>query len=279
LQPATIKLFLVHGEPNGLRTAEISSWTGKAIACPRNKLTDLFAREEIKKAGVYCLTGTDPNSGDPALYIGEAESVGKRLKGHSDKDYWVQVVAFISKDENLTKAHIKYLEGKLIDRAIEVGKAKLQNSTSSGAKLPEPDTAEMDIYLEKVYQLLPILGIDLFTSVVQLAIDEKITLFCKIKGLTAKGKRTPNGFLIFKDSQAVLQHRPSSKWSKKRREELIEQGILVKEDDHYIFSKDIEFTSPSTAAAMVRGGATNGLTGWKTSDGKSLKELEQNIKI
>jgi predicted type IV restriction endonuclease len=279
LQPVTIRLFLAHGEPNGLRTAEISNWTGKAIACPRNKLIDLFAREEIKKAGVYCLTGTDPDSGDPALYIGEAESVGKRLKSHSDKDNWVHVVAFVSKDENLTKAHVKYLEGKLIKRAIEAGKAKLQNSTSSGAKLPEPDTAEMDVYLEKVYQLLPILGVDLFSSVASSAIDEKIALFCKIKGLTAKGKRTSNGFLVLKGSQAVLQHRPSSKWSKKRREELIEQGILVIENDYYVFSKDVEFTSPSTAGAMVRGGATNGLTAWKTSDGKSLKELEQDIKI
>ena len=277
MQPATIRLFLAHGEPNGLRTAEISNWTGKAIACPRNKLADLFTREEIKKAGVYCLTGTDPDSGDPALYIGEAESVGKRLKGHSDKDYWIQVIAFVSKDENLTKAHVKYLEGKLIDRAIEVGKAKLQNSASSGAKLPESDTAEMDVYLEKVYQLLPILGVDLFVSTTASVIDENAILICRIKGLTAKGKRTPNGFIVFKGSQAVLQHRPSSKWSRKRREELIGQGILVKEDTHYVFSRDIEFTSPSTAGAMIRGGATNGLIVWKTSEGKTLKELEQGI--
>ncbi len=275
MQPATIRLFLAHGEPNGLRTAEISNWTGKAIACPRNKLTELFAREEIKKAGVYCLTGTDPDSGDPALYIGEAESVGKRLKGHSDKDFWINVVTFVSKDENLTKAHVKYLEGKLIERAIETGKAKLQNSASSGAKLPEPDTAEMDVYLEKVYQLLPILGVDLFASVGFSASDEKITLFCKIKGLTAKGKRTSNGFLVFKGSQAVLKDRPSSIWAKKRREELIDKGVLILEDDHYVFSKDVEFTSPSTAGAMVRGGATNGLKAWKTSDGKTLKELEE----
>jgi len=279
VQPATIKLFLVQGHPSELRTAEISNWTGKAIACPRNKLSDLFTREEITKAGVYCLTGTDPESGEPALYIGEAESVGKRLKDHSDKDYWVHVVAFVSKDENLTKAHIKYLEGKLIERAIEAGKAKLQNSTSSGAKLPESDTAEMDIYLEKVYQLLPILGVDLFIPIAASSLDEKLTLFCKIKGLTARGKRSANGFLIFKGSQSVLKDRPSSKWARRRREELIEKGVLVKENDHYIFSRDIEFTSPSTAGAMVRGGTTNGLIVWKTKNGKSLKDLEQDVKL
>ena len=116
-------------------------------------------------------------------------------------------------------------------------------------------------------------------SVATSIIDEKVTLICTIKGLTAKGKRTPNGFLVLKGSQAILQHRPSSKWSKKRREELIGQGILVKEDTYYVFSKDVEFTSPSTAGAMVCGGATNGLVAWKTSEGKTLKELEQEIKI
>ncbi len=136
MQPATIKIFLTHGVPDELRTAEISNWTGKAIACPRNKLKDLLAREEITSPGIYFLIGTDPETGNHALYIGEAESVGKRVKGHSDKDYWVNVVVFVSKDENLTKAHIKFLEGKLIERANEIGKAKLFNSASSGAKLP-----------------------------------------------------------------------------------------------------------------------------------------------
>jgi hypothetical protein len=277
MQPATIKLFLAQGDPDGLRTAEISNWTGKAIVCPRSKLRDLIAREEMKKPGIYCLTGTDPISGEPALYIGEAESLAKRLKDHSDKDYWVQVITFISKDENLTKAHIKFLEGKLIERAAEVGKSKLQNASSSGAKLPESDIAEMNVYLEKVYQLFPILGVELFTSFSTPAIDEKTTLYCKIKGLTARGKRTAAGFLVYKGSQAVLQHRPSSKWSRKRREELVSRGVLVKENDHYVFSKDVEFGSPSTAGSMIRGGATNGLLAWKTSRGKTLKDVEQEI--
>ncbi len=80
-----------------------------------------------------------------------------------------------------------------------------------------------------------------------------------------------------KDSQAVLKHRPSAKWSRKKREELIKTGILVQEDDHYVFSKDLEFGSPSTAGAIVKGGSTNGLTAWKTSKGKPLKDLEEEI--
>jgi hypothetical protein len=277
LQPTTIKIFLCHGLPDGLRTAEISNWTGKAIACPRSHLSDILSRDEIKRPGVYFLTGTDPGTGTPALYIGEAEAVAKRLKGHSNKDYWVHAVVFVSKDENLTKAHVKYLEGKLLERASENGKAVLYNSASSGARLPESDTAEMNVFLEKIYQLLPILGVDLFTPLEATPVDEKYLLFCTIKGLTARGRRTRNGFVVLQGSQAVLKHRPSAKWTRQKREELIHDGVLVQEDDHYVFSNDFEFGSPSTAAAMVRGGATNGLTAWKTAEGKTLKQLEKDV--
>lgn len=77
---ATIKLFLPRGDGKSLRTAEISSWTGKAIAAPRTELEDLLAREKLDKAGVYILLGTDSESGSPRAYIGEAEVIRDRLK-------------------------------------------------------------------------------------------------------------------------------------------------------------------------------------------------------
>ena len=123
MDAASIKIFLPTGRPDGLRTAEISNWTGKAIACPRAEMGSLFNREELKKTGIYMLLGEDPESGERAAYIGEAEIVGTRLKIHQDKDFWIQVIVFVSKDENLTKAHVKFLEGELIKKAQEVGKA------------------------------------------------------------------------------------------------------------------------------------------------------------
>jgi hypothetical protein len=77
---ATIKLFLPHGDAKSLRTAEISNWTGKAIAAPRTELDDLLRREELDKAGIYILSGVDPLSGSPRAYIGEAEVIRDRLK-------------------------------------------------------------------------------------------------------------------------------------------------------------------------------------------------------
>lgn len=276
MQAATIKLFLVHGSPSGLRTAELSNWSGKAIAAPRTEIPDLVKREELTSPGFYLLTGVDPDTGERAIYIGEAENVANRLKGHASKDFWNAATVFVSKDENLTKAHIRYLEGILIEKANNNGAAVVMNSASSGSKLPESDAAEMDLFLEKCLQLLPVLGVSDFNETVNQVSDSKELLYCKIKGLAATGKRTANGFVIFEGSQAVLKHRPSAVYSRKKRELLIEKGLLRQEKDYYVFIKDMEFGSPSTAATVVRGGASNGLTAWKNSKGSSLKELEAN---
>ncbi|MDH5525431.1 MAG: GIY-YIG nuclease family protein [Desulfobulbaceae bacterium] len=275
-QPATIKLFLVHGSPNGLRTAELSNWSGKAVSAPRTEISSLLNREELGSPGFYLLTGVEPDSGDRAIYIGEAENVSKRLKGHAGKDFWNSATVFVSKDENLTKAHIRYLEGKLIQMATNNGSSVLMNSASSGARLPESDEAEMDVFLEKCLQLLPVLGVTDFNPTIDPQSDKEELLYCKIKGLTARGKRTATGFVVFTGSQAVLEHRASAKSMRIKREQLIEKGHLKEQNDHLVFTKDIEFGSPSTAGGVVRGGNTNGLIDWKNSSGKQLKEIEAN---
>ena len=209
---ATIKLFLVNGEPKRLRTAELSNWTGKAVAGPRSEFESVLAREESQKSGVYFLTGNEPESGKGAVYIGEAECVRDRLKSHLDKDFWNQVVFFTSKDENLTKAHIRYLEGRLIEQTRHAARAIVQNGQSSGARLPESDREDMEIFLEKVHQLLPVLGVEVLVPVAApaTATTERELLFCEIKGLKATGHLTPNGFVVLAGSQAVLTERPSS---------------------------------------------------------------------
>jgi hypothetical protein len=276
LEPVSIRVFLPTGKADGLRTAEIINWSGKALACPRSDIGALLARDELKGPGVYILVGTDPDSGEPAVYVGEAESVATRLKTHQDKDFWVQALVFVSKDENLTKSHIKYLEGELIRRGNEVGKAVLQNSQSSGAKLPEADSADMAAYLRRMYQLLPLLGTSMFEPTTATPLGAPKLLECNIKGLVARGHRTPSGFVVLEGSQAVGPHRPSAKRVRDFRERLKVQGVLVTDGENLRFSRHHEFSSPSAAAAAVRGGNSNGLLNWKDATGKSLRELEES---
>ena len=276
---ATIKLFLVHGDAKRLRTAELSNWTGKAIAGPRSELDGVLARDEAAKSGVYFLSGTDSESGKSAVYVGEAESIRDRLRGHLDKDFWNHVVFFISKDENLTKAHVRYLEGRLIEQAKLAGRALVMNGQSSGSKLPESDREDMEIFLERIHQLMPVLGADALLPIGSAPAGraEKQILVCEIKGLKATGHLTPTGFVVLKGSQAVLKERASAHqypYTLASRRRLIEDGTLVEDGEHLKFTRDSEFSSPSAAATVVHGGSANGLLAWKSKGGKTLKELE-----
>lgn len=276
---ATIKLFLIHGDPKRLRTAELSNWTGKAVAGPRSEFEGVLGREEAGGSGIYLLTGIDPGSGEPAIYIGEAEKIRDRIKAHVEKDFWNQAVFFVSKDENLTKAHIRYLEGRLIESARSAGRALVTNGQGSGSRLPESDREDMEVFLGKINQLLPVLGVELLVPTARA--DEKGSteqkFFCDIKGLRARGYPVPDGFLVLKDSEAVLEDRASSEkwpWTRNLRRKLMDDGVLEVRGDRLAFTKDKEFSSPSAAAAVVHGGHANGLMAWKTDKGKTLKEIE-----
>ena len=275
MQGATIKIFLVNGNPEGLRTAEISNWTGKAIAAPRTELKEFISRNELNSPGIYILVGVDSISGESVLYIGETESVSTRISEHTKKDFWNTAIAFVSKDENLTKAHIKYLESKLIEKAKTVNRCVLDNSATSNSKLPESDISDMEVFLTNIYQLLPILGVNQFRTREERTQEEPQLLYCKIKDLVATGKQSATGFVVFKGSQAVLLDRPSAHPTIKfRRSVLLTSGTLIQKGNHLVFNEDVEFSSPSTAGSIIRGVNTNGLTTWKTAEGKTLKQLE-----
>jgi len=279
-ETATVRIFLTKGSPTSVRTAEISNWTGKVVAGPRSQLEDMLKREEAGKPGVYFLTGVNPETGRDRVYIGEAEVIRSRIKGHLNKDFWKTLVFFVSKDENLTKAHIKYLEGKLIETARSVGRFELENSQTSGSHLPESDEADMDVFLYRMEQLLPILGQEFLKPIVKNEVKSKKTdlLFCEIKGVRATGRQTDNGFVILKGSEAVLQERPSTQkyqYAANLRTRLRSDGIIEEKANRLVFLTDYEFSSPSAAAAVIHGGQANGLTAWKDLKGVSIKEKEE----
>lgn len=140
-------------------------WTGQALVAPRTELTRLGEREEVRSTGIYVLVG--PVEDQTAVYVGEGDDVWDRLKSHdSNKDFWTWVVVFVSKDDNLTKAHVRWLEARLIQ---EIRAAKLvqvvNGNGPGGGRLPEVDEADMETFLENVRLLLPVLGLNVFTSV------------------------------------------------------------------------------------------------------------------
>ena len=88
MKPRSINIFLLDGDPNGIRVAQISMSTIQAIAFRRNQLRRVReAFPEIERPGVYLLIGTDENDPDRLIaYIGESEGIGARLYTHNSSD-------------------------------------------------------------------------------------------------------------------------------------------------------------------------------------------------
>jgi hypothetical protein len=88
MKPRSINIFLLDGDPNGIRVAQISMSTIQAIAFRRNQLRRVReAFPEIERPGVYILIGSDEDAQDRQLaYIGESEGVGARLSYHNSNE-------------------------------------------------------------------------------------------------------------------------------------------------------------------------------------------------
>jgi hypothetical protein len=278
----TIKIFLIDGDPNGRMSCELSNWTGKAYKIPRIKIKDCTDRDDLGSTGVYLLFGKD-DEGNDQVYIGEAETILKRLNQQlTSKDFWNETIVFISKDENLNKAHIKYLENRLHEIAMSSNRYKVENSvTPTQSSISESDKAEMEEFIDNIKLLVNTLGHKVFEVKREFKPKQKQCTFMikSARGADGHGEPTSDGFVVFKGSKAAgsIVNSMTSNFVK-LRDKLIDDAVLVNKGEYFEFTDDYIFSSPSTAAVMVMGRNANGLTEWKTKDGKTLKEFESNEK-
>ena len=126
-RPTSIRIFLADGTPEGIRIVEKSNWTGRAVVASRAQLTEVLHRDELVRPGVYVLVGPG-ETGTSHIYVGEADVLRDRLKQHAkQKDFWTRFVAFTSTDENLNKAHVRYLESRLVTLAKSANQWEIEN--------------------------------------------------------------------------------------------------------------------------------------------------------
>lgn len=278
----SIRLFLVDGTPNGLLTAEIMNWTGHVLTGPRSKLAELVQRPECGRTGVYFLVGPDPeDSLRTRVYIGESDDVAQRLKQHNrpeeqgGKDFWERVCLITSKDQNLTKAHAKYLESQLIQIATQTGRCVVGNGTAhSYNNLPESDRADMAFFLEQIRIVLPVLGFDFLreltkpsapassTTAAPVSRSPRFALELPRYRISAHGQEVDGEFFVLKGSKARAEWVGTERGYQGLFKQLVDEGVLVAHGEHMCFSDDCAFSSPSAAAAVVSGRSANGRTSW-----------------
>lgn len=291
----SIRVYLKEGSVTGIKLAEVVNLTIQALASPRNKLSDLnnFFSKEVNTQGVYFLFGVDDKTAKTKVYIGEAENVWERLKTHATtKDFWSEVILFTSKDENLTKSHIKYLESRLISIAKLTERYILENNNSPKLNsLPLPDRDSMEEFLLNIKILTGTLGHKFLENPISILVQndesseqifndkkdsssKELRLFLKVKGTNAEAIQTNEGIVVLKDSEVSIKESKNYSY-KTLRDNLISEGIISKKsNDKLIFIKKHLFSSPSSAAAVIVGNSINGRKTWKDQDGNNLNEIE-----
>src|SRR5699024_3387906 len=313
-----VRLFLVDGTVGSLMTAEILNWTGHMLRARRKDLGRLKTRDEAKRTGVYLLFGAD-DDGAPAAYIGEGDNVVKRLENHnSTKDFWEYVVIITSKDMNLTKAHVRYLESELITLAQNIGRVNLYNGNvpSGGAALPEADESDMKYFIGQIRILMPVLGFDIFrgrsaqnasvassrsldtsafpknettsAEAVSESSDSPIFVMNTREGAKAQAQIIDGEFTMLagsiipdamKDNPEMAEStRKSFVVRKAQHAKLLEVAEQSTVSGMVTLIKDVAFSSPSAAGAIVYGRASaNGRLTWKTEQGnRSLGQWEKD---
>lgn len=307
----TLRLFLVGGVPSGIIVGEIINWTGRVTKVPRSLLGTFVARGESSRTGVYVLVGDDVDiAGRKRIYVGETDNVGARLRQHAnteEKSYWEVAFVVTSKDANLTKSHALFLESRLLEKIRIADRGTIDNTKLPEYQgIPESDIADMTYFCDQIELLLPTLGGDLFSSVdikrdiespTNLSIPESepaalidrakplrpitgleaIEVFLKDSkfGIQAFGLESNGSILVSKGSQARGENSSEVNTYEPLREHLIASGKLVTTADPKVllFSEDVQFDSPSAAAAVIFDRNDNGRTSWKElSTGKSLNQ-------
>jgi hypothetical protein len=273
----SVRIFIPSGEPEGLRIVEKSNWTGQGMVIPRSLFPDVRSRPELKRTGVYLLMSPEEQASLPKLYVGEGDVVLSRLDQHlKNKDFWTQAVVFTSKDQYLNKAHVRYLEAKLVSLAEEAKRCELENGTQpQDPSLSEADVADAEGFLEDILLCLPVVGVRFFEKP-RVKGKKAKRLFLKARGIQAIGFDEPEGFIVLAGSQANKKPTPSlHEHLRALRETLAKNGVFAEVGEGWELRQDYSFSSPSMAASVMTGRNSNGRIVWKDEQGRTLKEIQE----
>ncbi|GHU04350.1 methionine sulfoxide reductase [Alphaproteobacteria bacterium] len=291
----SINLFLMDGLPDGRVKCTLANWTGVAYKIPRTELEKCKGRDDLSRSGVYFLFGTSEQTSDNVVYIGQAgirkngEGILFRLQEHirnPDKYYWTEAVVFTTSNNSFGPTEISYLENRFCLLAKEANRYELKNINSpTSGNTTEEKESELEEFIDYAKIVMGTLGYKLFDKLIKnesqneqgdILNEDDLLLYLKRKVrksnllIEANCKRTREGFVVLrgsriepKDSLAI----PSSIKASRIKADIDANGIL---------QKDVLFRSPSYAASFVIGGQANGLTEWKTLEGKTLKEIENS---
>ena len=285
----SLELFFVDGSPDGMLTAEIFNWTGHVLMTPRIQLAEALKRKEASYTGVYILIGDSEGSNLVRAYIGESEDVAERIRSHdAKKDWWTQAVLITSAANGLNKAHVKYLESRLVEEAKRAGRMNLDNlNTPPRPSLSESAVSNMEQFIDHVLSILPAVRIDGFlvktrTPQIKTQADSTVgsrpAAIFEIKSGKTSEYGAVHGTANLVNGEFVVQPGSvgRSKWIgvehnyQKLFDEVVESGVYMLDGSQRKFIKAYAFASASAAGAVLNGRATAGPIAWVLSSDPTM---------
>lgn len=271
----SLELYFVDGRPEGLLTARVFNWTGQVLKVPRTQLREALARPEAGYTGVYLLIGE--RDGMPLAYVGEGEEVAARIRDHDGrKDWWTTALMVTTAGDDLNKAHVKYLESRLVEQARLVGTMPLENGNiPPRSSLSEAGVANMEEFLDTLFIVFPALGIDMFIDkrrsnpnkpVEATGIGPRFIMQNRKYGIQASATLIDGEFVVLKGSLARNDWSAQSAHSAgyaDLHQMLVTSGVIQCGEQVGVFTDNYAFNSPSAAAAVVNGRISNGRLDWK----------------
>ncbi len=270
----TVTTYLVDGDPKGTRYAFISNKICQMFVVPRSNLDYLDKQKKLHKPAFYILIGEDETA-KPQAYIGETENFRERVKDHDQKKtFWQKALIFVSKDADMTKADVQYLEYLAVQQAKHINRYGLQENkqTPKEPNLPEYQKDAMDEFFEDIKFLTSFIGISIFETA---SVNQLPVFYFKRRGANARGVYDGNGFTVLRES-VLSKDAVSSCHTIERRDMIIKDYARINENGHPVLTSDISFSSPSTAAGICGGCSSNGWVDWKNDKGQTLAEIYRN---
>ena len=286
----SLELYYVDGQPDGMVTAELFNWTGHVLMAPRTQIGAALKRTESSYAGVYLLIGEQDDV--PRAYVGEGEDIAERIRAHDvRKEWWTNVVLVTAAANKLNKAHVRYLEARLIAEARATGRVPLDNATNPMPPLlSEADIAKMEAFLDNLLVVLPAVRVDMFiqrarpsipasfatsTSRTSTRLDTPAASASDARFHLENRKHRLRATAVMREGEFIVEAGSTARgeWAghdghtySQLYGELVRAGVLVVADGNCVFSQNYAFRSPSAAAAVVNGRASNGQVEWRTDD-------------
>ncbi|NLI65077.1 MAG: DUF4357 domain-containing protein, partial [Bacteroidales bacterium] len=188
---------------------------------------------------------------------------------------------FTTSNNSFGPTEISYLENRFFNLAKDAKRYNVKNNVDpTSGHVTEEKESELEEFIEYAEIVMGTFGHRVFDSLEEkpiykleedAEINDEPLLVLKTTKAEAKGRRTNEGFVVYKDASVSVSPTKSCPETilnlRNKYAERIKEGILI---------EDTLFTSPSAAAGFVTYSSANGMIMWLDEKGITLKEIESN---